>query len=128
MWCGSRRGRADASISPAAIAVAGVALFLLSNKVYSPTYDLWLLPGFVLLPFRPRWWLVFCAVDVGIFVTVYGFFHGIVGITVVDAVLPVLVLFRTVILIRVLAAATRKRPVVTAIRPSSMTDAVLTTA
>jgi uncharacterized membrane protein len=116
------------SISPAAIAVAGVALFLLSNKVYSPTYDLWLVPAFVLLPFLARWWIAFCAVDVGVFVSVYGFFHGFVPMTVVGAVLPVLVLLRTVILIRVIAGATAKRRAVAATPAPSMADAVLTAA
>ena len=101
---------------------------MLSNKVYSPTYDLWLVPGFVLLPFLPRWWLAFCAVDIGVFVTVYGFFHGFVPMTEVGAILPVLVLLRTVILLRVIAGATRRRPVVAGKPPPSMADAVLASA
>ena len=37
-------------LDPIAAAGAAVAILLLTNKVYSPTYDLWLVPFFVLLP------------------------------------------------------------------------------
>jgi uncharacterized membrane protein len=82
----------------------------------------------VLLPFLPGWWLAFGAVDVGVFVSVYGFFHGIVGMSVVGVVLPVLVVLRTVILIQVVATATRKRRVVASTPEPSTADAVLTVA
>ena len=58
-----------------AAAAAAVAIFILSNKVYSPTYDVWLVAFFVMVPFSRRLWLTFCAVDLAVFVTVYGYFH-----------------------------------------------------
>jgi uncharacterized membrane protein len=92
-------------VGPASIAVAGVAIFVLANKVYSPTYDLWLLPGFVVLPLSRRLWLGFCAVSVAVYVTVYGYFRGIVSRATVHAALPGLVAVRTVILVLVVVAA-----------------------
>jgi uncharacterized membrane protein len=49
-------------------------LFLVTNKVYSPQYGLWLLPWFALaLPDLPRF-LAFEAADVAVFVTRFAFF------------------------------------------------------
>ena len=70
-------------IDPYAAAAAAVAIFILSNKVYSPTYDVWLVAFFVMVPLSRRLWLSFCAVDLAIFVTVYGYFHGLHGAAVV---------------------------------------------
>ena len=115
-------------ITPAAIVAAGVAIFLLSNKVYSPTYDLWLVPCFVLLPFPRRLWLVFCAADVGVFMTVYGFFHGFDSMREVGIILPLLVLARTVILGRVILSATRHRATARQTSEPSPTEAMLSAA
>ena len=41
-------------LTAAGAAGAAVAIFLLANKVFSPTYDLWLLAFFVLLPVSRR--------------------------------------------------------------------------
>ncbi len=100
---------AQKQIEPVAVAAAAVTLFLLCNKVYSPTYDVWLVLFFVLLPLARRLWLSFCAVDLAVFVTVYGYFHGINSIAFVHAVLPWLVVARTIILLKVLFDATRSR-------------------
>jgi uncharacterized membrane protein len=53
-------------------------LFLLTNKVYSPQYSLWLLPWFALALPDPRLWLAFEAADVLVFVTRFAWFgrHG----------------------------------------------------
>ena len=126
MWLTMRALRSH--ITPAGVVTAGVAIFLLSNKVYSPTYDLWLLPCFVLLALPRRLWLAFCAVDVAVFATVYGYFHGIDSSREVGLVLPVLVLARTVILLCVIRRATRDRAVVEPAPERSTTDAVLTAA
>ena len=64
-------------IEPFAAAAAAVALFVLCNKVYSPTYDVWLVVFFVMLPLSRRLWVTFCAVDLAVFATVYGYFGGI---------------------------------------------------
>ena len=96
-------------MTAAAAAGAAVAIFLLANKVYSPTYDLWLLAFFVLLPLSRRLWVAFCAVDLAVFVTVYGHFHWGISNGTVHLALPVLVAVRTVVLVLVVRRAV-KRP------------------
>jgi hypothetical protein len=94
-------------VSPVAIGAVAIALFLLSNKVYSPTYDLWLLVFFVLLPVSTRHWLAFCAVDLLIAVTVYWYFHGVGSLGFVHDVLPWLVAARVVVLVALIGVALR---------------------
>jgi hypothetical protein len=53
-----------------AAGAAAVAIFVPCNKVYSPTYDVWLAVCFVLLPLSRRLWVTFCVVDLAVFVTV----------------------------------------------------------
>lgn len=90
-------------------AAVAVVLFVLANKVYSPTYDLWLVPFFVLLPVARRWWTAFWLVDLGVYLTVFGFFHGQVPRGLLDMVLPALVAARLVVL-AALAATGARRP------------------
>lgn len=101
-----------------AAAAAAVAVFVLANKVYSPTYDFWLVAFFVMVPLSRRLWLTFCAVDLAIFVTVYGYFHQLHGIGVVHALLPVLVAVRTVTLLVVIRRSTHVPPEPVDIQPS----------
>lgn len=89
------RGRMD----PRSAAWAAVIVFVLANKVYSPAYDLWLVPFFVLLPVARRWWLAFCAVDATVFGLVYGHFHGLVGRPTLSLVLPIAVAARVIVII-----------------------------
>jgi uncharacterized membrane protein len=93
-----------------AAAAASVAIFVLANKVYSPTYDVWLVAFFVMVPYCRKLWLAFCGVDLAVFVTVYGYFHGTHSAHVVHLVLPVLVAVRTVILLVMVTDAVRERP------------------
>lgn len=51
-----------------------LVLFLLTNKVYSPQYSLWLLPWFALAFPNLRLWLAFQAADVAVFVTRFAWF------------------------------------------------------
>jgi uncharacterized membrane protein len=95
-------------LGPFHAAAAAVALFVLCNKIYSPTYDVWLVIFFVMLPLSRRLWLTFCAVDLAVFATVYGYFHGVDSAGFVRTVLPVLVLIRTGALIAIIAAATHR--------------------
>ena len=78
--------------TPFVAAAAAVTIFILCNKVYSPTYDVWLVVFFVLLPVSRRLWVTFCAVDLAVCLTVYGYFHGVDSRAFVHAVLPWLVL------------------------------------
>ena len=56
-----------------------IAAFLLTNKVYSPQYVLWLLPFVVLA--RPRWrdWLVFTAGELIYFVAIWWHLAGVLA-------------------------------------------------
>ncbi|MFL6026550.1 MAG: glycosyltransferase family 87 protein [Friedmanniella sp.] len=58
------------------VAFLVVAAFLMTNKVYSPQYVLWLLPLLVLA--RPRWrdWLVFTAGELVYFVAIWWHLGG----------------------------------------------------
>ena len=62
-----------------AVAFLVIAAFLLTNKVYSPQYVLWLLP-FVMLA-RPRWrdWLVFTAGELIYFVAIWWHLAGVLA-------------------------------------------------
>jgi uncharacterized membrane protein len=90
-----------------AAAAAAVAIFLLANKVYSPTYDIWLVAFFVMVPFSRRLWLTFCTVDLAIFITVYGYFHHLHTAAAVRTALPLFVAIRTATLVVIVAHATR---------------------
>jgi len=98
-------------MTAAGAAGAAVAIFLLANKVYSPTYDLWLLAFFVLLPLSRRLWVTFCAVDLAVFVTVYGHFHWGISSETVRLALPVLVAVRTVVLVMVVRQSVKRQSV-----------------
>jgi uncharacterized membrane protein len=95
-------------LPPVAAAAAAVAIFVLCNKVYSPTYDVWLVAFFVLLPIGRRLWVTFCAVDLAMYATVYGYFHGVTSGTFTRSALPYLVAVRTVVLVALVLAATRR--------------------
>ena len=61
------------------VAFLVVVAFLLTNKVYSPQYVLWLLPFVVLA--RPRWrdWLVFTAGELLYFVAIWWHLAGVLA-------------------------------------------------
>jgi uncharacterized membrane protein len=92
-------------LDPFGAAAAAVAIFVLSNKVYSPTYDVWLVAFFVMLPLSRWLWVSFCAVDAAVFFTVYGYFGGIDSIGFVRTVLPLPVLVRTGVLLTLVRRA-----------------------
>ncbi len=96
---------AKGRIAPLPATAVAVAWFVLSNKVYSPTYDIWLVVFFVLLPLSRRLWLAFCAVDLAVYVVVFGMFHGLWGHDVVHAMLPSLVLVRTGVILALVSSA-----------------------
>ena len=85
-------------LGAAAIGAAVVAVFMLSNKVYSPNYDVWLVPFFVLVPFSRRQWVAFCAADLAMYVVVFGRFHGLVDSSVTGNLVPVIVVIRAVVI------------------------------
>ena len=56
-----------------------LVLFLLTNKVYSPQYGLWLLPWFALSLPGPWLFLAFEATDIAVFVTRFSWFGRFAG-------------------------------------------------
>ena len=56
-----------------------LVLFLLTNKVYSPQYGLWLLPWFALALPGLRRFVAFEIADVAVFVTRFWFFGAFTG-------------------------------------------------
>jgi uncharacterized membrane protein len=57
-----------------------LVLFLLSNKVYSPQYGLWLLPFFALGAVDLRTFVAFEAADAAVFVTRFSYFGELTGV------------------------------------------------
>jgi len=74
LWVMWRAWRSD--MSPYAIGALQIAVFLAASKVYSPQYDLWLVPFFVLLPLSRRVWFAFCATDLLMYLVVFGHVYG----------------------------------------------------
>jgi uncharacterized membrane protein len=87
-----------------------LVLFLLSNKVYSPQYGLWLLPWFALALPNLRLFVAFQAADVAVFVTRFSFFGALEGFGGLPfAAFEVAVLVRAVILAVCVVAWIRRR-------------------
>ena len=108
-WVVVRTVRFD--LDPFAAAGAAVAICILANKVYSPTYDVWLVVFFVMLPLSRRLWLDVLRRRPRRVHVVYGYFDGPLHIDVVRAVLPVLVVLRTAVLLTIVMRATAARAV-----------------
>ena len=88
-----------------------LVLFLLSNKVYSPQYGLWLLPWFALT--LPRLWLflAFSVADVGVFVTRFTWFGRLEGAPgASQEMFELWVLLRAAVLLWVLVSWMRREP------------------
>src|SRR5207248_10783595 len=91
------------------IGATATAIFLLSNKVYSPGYDLWLVPFFAALPIMRRWWVTFCAADFGVYFVVFGNSRlGLPG-ELVKVFLCCFVLVRAAAIVTMIASLVRRR-------------------
>ena len=87
-----------------------LVLFLLSNKVYSPQYSLWLLPWFALALPDLRLFAAFEAADVAVFVTRFWWFAELTGFEGTPfGAFELAVLVRSLILVACLVAWVRRR-------------------
>jgi hypothetical protein len=77
VWLLKRRREPD--FARWSLAFPLLVLFLLSNKVYSPQYGLWLLPFFALGGSDLKTFLAFEIADVAVFVTRFSFFGELGG-------------------------------------------------
>ena len=89
-------------------------LFLLSNKVYSPQFSLWLLPWFALALPNLRLFIAFEAADVIVFLTEFGWLGHSKGITggladIPTGVFELMVVVRAAILVLCIVAWVRRR-------------------
>jgi uncharacterized membrane protein len=75
----SLKARRDPAFQRWTLGFPLLVLFLLSNKVYSPQYGLWLLPWFALGMADLRTFVVFEAADVAVFLTRFSFFGRLSG-------------------------------------------------
>ncbi len=96
MW----KQRREPTFARWSLAFPMLVLFLLSNKVYSPQYGLWLLPFFALWMVEMPAFLAFEAVDVAVFVSRFSFFGRLIGVGGLPfGVFEIAIAARTVILL-----------------------------
>jgi len=91
-----------------------LVVFLLTNKVYSPQFSLWLLPWFALALPNLRLFIAFEAADVAVFVTRFSYFGTLTGLDDGLAGIPlgafeIAVLARAVVLVICVVAWVRRR-------------------
>ena len=91
-----------------------LVIFLLSNKVYSPQFSLWLLPWFALALPSLRLFIAFEAADVVVFLTEFGWLGAQNGVNgglteIPSAVFELAVIVRAAILVACVVAWTRRR-------------------
>lgn len=110
------------NLSVVEIGAAVLASFILANKVYSPNYDLWIVPFFVLLPIARRHWITFCVGDIGVSLLVFGRFHGLWGTHVVLSFLWIFVGLRVIALLGLIAFSLKRRDSEAPIQQSELTS------
>jgi uncharacterized membrane protein len=94
-------------LGPFALATAATVVFLLANKVYSPQYDLWLLPSFALLPLERRLLVAFSIASLAMYVLVFGHGFGLIDRSALPPSIGVVAVARAGVLVGVLRAVTR---------------------
>ena len=105
-----------------------IVLFLLSNKVYSPQYGLWLLPFFALGAADLPTFVVFEAADVAVFVTRFSYFGRLTGVGGLPfGAFEIAIAVRTLILIWCVVGWVRRSSVELPDLEASVTDAAVVT-
>lgn len=104
VWVAARR-----RVSPAGMAAGVTVAFLLTNKVFSPQYTLWLLPFFVLVPLSTYLWAALVALDLAMYAVVFGDFYpdGKLELSLRADLIGLIVAARAVVLVLVLRASLR---------------------
>jgi uncharacterized membrane protein len=103
--------RSDPDGRPWRLALPLLALFLLTSKVYSPQYSLWLLPFFALVLPDVRWFALFAAADAAVFVTELSWLGRVKGVGGLPAwPLGLAVVARAAVLMGLIAVAVTRRP------------------
>lgn len=88
-----------------------IVLFLLTSKVYSPQYALWLLPFFALVMPDVRLFVFFAAADVAVFLTEFSWLGRLMGVGGLPAwPLGIAVMVRATALVTLLAAYVSRGP------------------
>ncbi len=72
-WCVWRGASWEAG------ALLSLLLFLLLTKVYSPQYDLWILPLLAILACPLRLWVIYILADLAYYVAIFVFLHSFTG-------------------------------------------------
>ncbi len=125
MW----KQRREPNFARWSLAFPMIVLFLLSNKVYSPQYGLWLLPFFALGAVDLPTFVVFEAADVAVFVTRFSFFGRLTGVGGLPfGAFEVAIAVRTLILIWCVVGWVRRPSVELPDLDASVTDAAVVTA
>jgi uncharacterized membrane protein len=76
-WVVARRAREYPFLQ---VCAATLAIVLVWAKVASPQYALWLLPLFVLVGVRVRWWLALCLADTAVYIGFLGTDTTLLGV------------------------------------------------
>ena len=102
LWWGRRRMRSGDAYPFVQVSAAILCAFLLWSKVQSPQYALWVLPFFVLLNVRARWWIAYTLVDIVIYFSVFAYLnqylhHVEVTITVTHIVMATAIFARALL-------------------------------
>jgi hypothetical protein len=97
LWWSWRHATSEGRFPVVQASAAIVAVFLLWTKVHSPQYALWLLPFFVLLDVRLRWWLFYGINDLILYAAV--FVAGTFSVRVLTTVVPAAVFVRAMLLL-----------------------------
>ncbi len=125
MW----KQRREPNFARWSLAFPMIVLFLLSNKVYSPQYGLWLLPFFALGAVDLPKFVIFEAADVAVFVTRFSFFGRLTGIGGLPfGAFEVAIAVRMLILIWCVIGWVRRPSVELPDLGASVTDAAVVTA
>jgi uncharacterized membrane protein len=108
-WVWRRKARREPGFARWTLAFPVLVLFLLTNKVYSPQYGLWLLPWFALVLPSPGPFVAFSLADAAVFVTRFSWFGEFAGFGGVPiGAFELAVLARAVVLVWCLIAWVRR--------------------